>query len=130
MAEYWGNPGNEPLLIGALLAVSFAYVVQVVASLVYDRAVPGSRNSYVSSTVMRTLCLPLFGAYVFQAGLDIITSDWFWLILHAFICYTLHWDWNRLKDSDDWWKGKGTKLKKKLRSMFSTISPAAAGAGA
>lgn len=127
MASYWNRVGDVPFLTGILLAVSFAYVVHVAATVVYDRAVRGSRNSYVSSTVMRTLCLPLFGAYVFQAGLNVVTADWFWLIIHAFICYALHRDWRRLKDSDDWWKGKGTKLKKKLRSMITSGSPMAAG---
>ena len=82
------------------------------------------------ATTVKTLLWPLFGAYVFSVVMDLFTQEWFGALIDAWICSIFIRDWEKIKDSDDWWKGKGTKLKKKLRSMFTASSPATAGAAA
>lgn len=93
------------------------------------RAVKGTHRAYQSATVIKTLLWPLFSGYVFCTVMNLFTQQWIVAVLDVWICWILLRDWERFKDSDDWWKGKGTRLKEKLRSMFTASSPALAGAG-
>lgn len=122
--------GGSPLWDAITWAVLMVYVAYAIALIVNTLAVTGSRQSYQSSTIMRTLCLPLFGAYVFSTAIDAIAGNVPSLLFDVWISYTMHRDWKRFSDSDDWWTGKGTKLKKKLRSMLTSPSPTTAGAAA
>jgi hypothetical protein len=128
--EFLARFGDTPLWDGISWAVLAAYVSYAIALTVNTRAVSGSRQSYLSSTIMRTLCLPLFGAFVFSAAIDALAGNLVSVLFDVWISSNMHRDWQRIKDNDDWWTGKGTKLKKKLRSMFTSTSTVAAGAGA
>lgn len=130
IVDYWSRFGQSlqwTLLDGIIGAVLMAYAL---TSMVNFFSVKGTLKSYRTATVVKTLCLPLFAAYVFQTALDIFTSDWVGALIDAFLCYTLLDDWNKIKDRDDWWKGKGTMLKRKLKSLRGSRFPAATGAGA
>lgn len=128
--EFLSRIGDSPLWDAISWAVLVAYMSYCVALIVNTRAVAGSRQSYVSSTFMRTLCLPLFGAFVFSTAIDALAGNLVSVLFDVWISSNMHRDWQRIKDNDDWWTGKGTKLKKKLRSMFTSTSTVAAGAGA
>lgn len=130
VVNFWTHFGSSPLWAGIGLAITGVYLGYIIAYFIYYRAVPGSRNSYLSSTVMRALCLPLFGGFVLSVAIDAFTGNWIGLFIDIWISHGLHRDWQRIKDNDDWWTGKGTKLKKKLRSFFTASAPAAAGAAA
>jgi hypothetical protein len=110
------------------LTISMVYMVYVVFWTVNLYAVSGTRQAYLSSSIMRTLCLPLFAAYVFSIPVDTASGNGFGVFFDLLIGYILHRDWKKLKDTDDWWTGRGTRLKKRLQSMFT--APAAAGVGA
>jgi hypothetical protein len=128
--ELLARLGDSPLWDAISWAAIVVYIAYCVALLVNTRAVTGSRQSYLSSTMMRTLCLPLFGAFVFSTAIDALAGNLVSVLFDVWISSIMHRDWQRMKDNDDWWAGKGTKLKGKLRSMFTSHSPAAAGAGA
>lgn len=128
--SFWSQFGASPLWSGIGLAITVTYLAYIAAYILQYRAVRGSRNAYLGSTIMRTLCLPLFGAFVLSVAIDAATGNWIGMAIDVWISYGLHRGWNEMKDNDDWWTGKGTKLKKKLRSFFTASSPAAAGAGA
>jgi hypothetical protein len=74
----------------------------------YRSAVSGTRRSYQAATIVKTLLWPLFGAYVFCVVMDLFTQAWISALIDAWICSILLMDWERIKNSDDWWKGKGT----------------------
>ena len=130
IVEYWNRFGDSPLWAGLTWTIVGVFLVYVVFHGIHLHSVRGTKRAYQAASVLKTLCLPLFGAFVFQVAMDVFTSWWIGAIVDTWISYTLLRDWQKIKDSDDWWKGKGTKLKKKLRSLFSARSTAAAGAGA
>lgn len=129
MMDFWTRIDSSPIYTGAAYAAAFALIAYMVEAYAYRRAVKGTVRSYRAGTILRTLCLPLFGWFVFRTAVDIFTADWM-LLIHAWLAYTLLRDWETYKDNDDWWKGKGTKLKKKLRSMLTASAPSAAPAAA
>lgn len=128
--EFWARFADTPLKSGVGWAIALVYVVYAVSISINRRAVSGTHRSYRSATIIKTLIWPLFAGYFFFAAMDLITQEWVGTFIDAWICCALLRDWERYKDSDDWWKGKGKKLKKKLRSMFTASSPAVAGGGA
>ncbi|WP_422759116.1 hypothetical protein [Paenarthrobacter sp. C1] len=128
--DFWTRFAGTPLKSGLGWAIAMAYFVYVINISINRRAVSGTLRSYRSATIIKTLIWPLFAGYFFFAAIDLLTREWLGAFLDVAVCVILLRDWERYKDSDDWWKGKGTKLKKKLRSMFTASSPAMAGAGA
>ncbi|GAA4033576.1 hypothetical protein GCM10023063_16640 [Arthrobacter methylotrophus] len=128
--DYWTRFGSSPLWVGISFAITMAMFTYLTAKIDWRMSVEGSHREYMASTIMKTLCLPLFGAFVFDVALDVFTQQWLGVLIDGYLAYTMHRDWQHIKDNDDWWKGRGTKLKKKLRSMFTSSSPATAGAGA
>ncbi|HEX9089715.1 MAG TPA: hypothetical protein VF867_19645 [Arthrobacter sp.] len=128
--DYWSRFGSSPLWSALSFAVSALFVPYAVAMFIHHRAVAGTRRSYLVSTLLRGLCLPLFAGFVFSLAMDIFTSHWFSALCDGYLSYAMLRDWNRLKNNDDWWTGRGTKLKRKLRSLVAGPSPVSAGAGA
>jgi hypothetical protein len=125
---YWTRFGTSPVALwitGLIAVVMFVYILAQAARI---WSVKGTRGYYQASTVARTLCLPLFGALTFEVAIDLFTGHWVSAVLEAYLAFIMLRDWERMKDNDDWWTGRGEKLKKKLRSMLSASSPAAAGA--
>jgi hypothetical protein len=130
LIDYWTHFSETPLWTGVRFAIAVVYTVYFISVLINRRAVTGTYRAYRSATIIKTLLWPLFAGYVFCTVMNLFTHNWVGAFIDAWICSILLRDWEEYKDRDDWWKGKGTKLKKKLRSMFTASSPAAAGAGA
>lgn len=130
IVEYWHRFGDSPIFAGINHTISGALIIYVVFSYMHTFTVKGTQRSYLAATVIKTLCLPLYGAFIFSLAMDIFSMNIVGGLIDAWMAWTLHRDWQRIKDYDDWWKGRGTKMKKKLRSMFRTRSLATAGAGA
>lgn len=130
IVDYWARFGDSPIWAGINTTIAGALMVYIVFSYIHVFAVKGTHRSYIAATAMKTLCLPLFGAYIFSLAMDIFTVHIISGLIDAWMAWTIHRDWQKIKDHDDWWKGKGTKLKKKVRSLFSARSTAVAGAGA
>ena len=130
LIDYWTRFGDTPLWTGIGWTITLSFLFYVIMHWIHRNAVAGTRRSYQAATIVKTLLWPLFGAYVFSTVMDLFSHLWVIAFLDAWICSMLVRDWDKIKDSDDWWKGKGTKLKMKLRSVFTSSSPAAAGAGA
>jgi hypothetical protein len=130
LIDFWTHFSETPLFLGLKWATGITYLFYVITIVINRRTVPGTYRAYLSATIIKTLLWPVFAGYVFCTAMDLFTHEWIGAFIDAWICSVLVRDWERYKDSDDWWKGKGTKLKKKLRSMFTAPSPAAAGAGA
>ncbi len=130
LIDYWTHFNGTPLCLGLKWATGITYLFYVVAVVINSRTVSGTYRAYRSATVIKTLLWPVFAGYVFCTVMDLFTHEWIGAFVDAWICSVLLRDWERYKDSDDWWKGRGTKLKRKLRSMFTVSSPVAAGAGA
>lgn len=130
LIDYWVRFAATPLAHGIGWAISFAVLPYFMAGFVHRFAVPGTLKAYQSATIVKTLLWPLFAGYVYCVIMDIFTQNWIGALIDAWMCSVLVRDWDRFKDTDDWWKGKGTKLKKKLKSMFTASSPATSGAGA
>lgn len=128
--DFWMHFSETPIWIGLKWAISFGFMSYVAAVLTNRRSVPGTYRAYWSATIIKTLLWPVFAGYLFCTVMDLFTHEWVGAFIDAWVCFTLLREWEKYKDSDDWWKGKGTKLKKKLRSMFTASSTAAAGAGA
>jgi len=127
--DFWARFGSSPLWRTLSFAVSALFVPYTVAMFIHRRAVTGTRRAYLASTTVRTLCLPLFAGFVFSMAMDVFTSQWIGALCDGYLSYAMLRDWNRFKNNDDWWTGRGTKLKKKLRSMV-TASLVSSGAGA
>lgn len=130
LIDYWVRFAATPLAHGIGWAISMAFLAHIVAVYVHRYAVPGTLRAFQSATFVKTLVWPLFAGYVYNFILDLFTHNWIGALIDAWLCSVLLRDWEDFKDTDDWWKGRGTKLKKKLKSMFTASSPAAAGAGA
>ncbi|MDI3213605.1 hypothetical protein [Arthrobacter sp. AL12] len=62
--------------------------------------------------------------------MDIFTGQWFSALCNSYLIYAMLRDWIRFKDNDEWWTGRATKVKNRLRSLIAGPSPVAAGAGA
>lgn len=130
LIEQWTDFGTSPLGLGIGWSTGLGFMTYAVANFVHDRTVPGTYRAYRSATIAKTLLWPVFAGYVYCAVIALVTQNWGGAIVSAWICATLARDWERFKDTDDWWKGRGTKLKTKLKSLFTASSPAMAGAGA
>jgi hypothetical protein len=130
LIDYWTHFNGTPLCLGLKWAIGLTFLLYVVNVAINRRTVSGTYRAYRSATIIKTLLWPLFAGYLFCTALDLVTQDWFGALIDAWISFVLMRDWEKYEDSDDWWRGKGTKLKKRLRSMFTAPSPAAAGADA
>jgi pheromone shutdown protein TraB len=130
LIDYWTRFGETTLWTGIGWAITLSFFFYIVMHWVYRNAVSGTRRSYQSVTIVKTLLWPLFGAYVFSVDMDLFTQEWISALIDAWICSIFLRDWERIKDKDDWWKGKGTKLKRKLKSLFTSTSPATSDAAA
>lgn len=96
-------------------------------------SIKGSYNRYRWATVQRTVKYPSaigLGIYMLYAIAQISTGErlgWyiFILILDIWLAYCWHRDYKSLEDDDDFWTGKGKKLKSWLKSQFSVrvLSP-------
>lgn len=128
--EFWLLFAKSPAWYITSFFAGALWIVYVIAHVIHSRAVKGTVRSFNAATVMKTLCLPLFGAYVFKAAMHLFTGDWFNVLMDLVVCYLLIRDWKKIKGSDDWWKGKGTKLKKKLKSLLTGHSPVSVGGSA
>lgn len=130
LIEFWSAFESSPAWYLIRLLTSSVLIWYIYNSWRFRLAVKGTALSYRSGTILRTLCLPLCAAFLFEASVDLLTSSWFAAGLHACLGMMILRDWERYKDNEDWWTGKGTKLKKKLRSMFTVTTLAGASAGA
>lgn len=130
LIDYWTQFSDSPAWTVLKWTIAVGYICYAITVEVNRRSVPGTYRAYRSATVIKTLIWPLFTGYTLSAALNFITGDWFGAVISTLACVILLRDWERFKDSDDWWKGKGTKLKKKLKSLLTGPAsvPAAAGA--
>lgn len=130
LIDYWTQFSDSPLWTVLKWTIASTYIAYAITVDVHRRCAPGTYRAYQSATVIRMLLWPLFAGYTFSAALNVFTADWFGTVICVLVCAILLRDWQRFKDSDDWWKGKGTKLKKKLKSLVTGPAsvPAAAGA--
>lgn len=124
--EFWSRFGESPAWGIMSFSASALWIVYVIAQMIHGRAVKGTVRSFKAATVVKTLCLPLFGAYVFKVAMHLFTGDWFSVLIELVVCYLLIRGWKRIKGNDDWWKGKGTRLKRRLASLIGGRSPAPA----
>ncbi len=130
LIDYWNCFGDTPLRAGLNSAIGIVYVFYAVTILVNRRTVSGTHRAYRSATIIKTLIWPLFAAYAFSFVMDPFTQEWIGAFFDAWIGSILLRDWEKYKDTDDWWRGRGAKLKKKLRSMFRAPASVLASAGA
>jgi hypothetical protein len=130
LIDYWTHFGETPLFHGLSAAVASAYIFYLVTLWTHRRAVTGTHRAYQTATIVKTLLWPVFAGYVFCTVMNLFTQNWLGAFIDAWLCSLLLRDWEQFKDTDDWWKGRGTKLKKRLRSMFTASSTSAAGASA
>lgn len=111
---------------GALALLLPYYVADLFASM----SVKGTRRRYLAVSVMATLIYPVFSLYVLNFLIDVVTENWIRVLIDIYICWYANRLWNRVKDEDNWWKGRGKKIGKTIKKAFTVSSPAAAGAGA
>jgi hypothetical protein len=121
---------TSPPGIALWLGGNFVVLACIIAESVMKYSVSGTRLRYKAATAFHTLFVPSILCISVSTLIDAASGQWVGVALGVAFIVALIIAWHRCKDDDSWWKGKGTKLKKKVRSLFATRSTAVVGAGA
>ncbi|WP_427005878.1 hypothetical protein [Pseudarthrobacter sp. H2] len=117
-------PGSILLILGHALVL-----VCICSDMIRLLSVPRSHRRYVAATVFRTLALPAIVIMAASVLIDVASGAWQNVAAGVFILMTVTFRWRNDTDEDNWWKGKGKKLARWLRSRTpsrSLAAPAAA----
>ena len=122
MGAYWEHfSGTVPglLLFGAAMACT--YLVTMV-DLIMALTVSGTRARFAAVSILKVLVLPAVVLLGTQLFINLVTTDWFNVIVDTFLISIFFMIRARIKDEDSWWTGMGTRLKKRLQSLASGLS--------
>lgn len=113
-------PGSILLILGHALVL-----VCMCSDMVRLLSVPRSHRRYVATTVFRTLALPAIVIMAASVLIDVASGAWQNVAAGVFILMTVTFRWRNDTDEDNWWKGKGKKLSRWVRSRTASRSLAA-----
>lgn len=100
------------------LTASTLFFSIVVAGIIAGRTVDGTVLRYRSVTVIMTLFWPSVVLSAFSAASYSIDRSLFSAFL-AVAQIIFSWvEWNRHKDEDNWWKGRGKKMGRAIKGLF------------
>ena len=102
------------------------YVADIIAAL----SVKGTRPRYVAVFAMATLIYPVFALKMLDLMISVINHNWIPAAFDLFACWYANRLWNKVKDEDSRWSGRGKKIGEAIKKAFTISSPVASGAGA
>lgn len=121
--------GEGPLGLG-IIAITFGVAMAcIVAQFDVMFAVRGTRRRYRAATIVRTLLLPAVVLTGLRAIIDYSAGNWFSAVLNTLMSISFLKDWGK-EDEDNWWSGRGTKIKKTIASLLTRSASVSARAGA
>lgn len=121
--------GEGPLGMAVIAATFLVAITCIVAQFGMMFAVRGTRRRYLAATIVRTLLLPAVVLTGLRAIIDFAAGDWFSAVLNTLVSVSFLRDWGRTKDEDNWWSGRGTKIRKAITSSLVRPVSVAARAG-
>ena len=89
-----------------------------------------SRSRYLSATVLRTLIIPMTVMSTVKLIVSYSVGEWYSVASCALILISMPFYFRNAGDDDNWWTGRGTKIRKALKAAFAPPSAAASAAGA
>ncbi|GAA4684967.1 hypothetical protein [Frondihabitans cladoniiphilus] len=112
------------LLSTSLSAVLFALILaETGVSLRARQAVKGSRERYVALTQRRILSWAVTIGFVVQGVLGLATGSTWGGFNLLFALYLAYVEIKNHKDDDDWFKGRGKKIWKGVKSGLAKLRP-------
>lgn len=122
MLAFWAGFPDTPFGIAVTLtALAMAYAC-ITASFVQSSAARGSRPRFLAVSVQRTLAIPAMMLIVPKGIGNAASGNWLTAFFDVILFVTFIIMWRRLRNEDDWWTGRGTRLKKRLNSLASGLS--------
>lgn len=128
MLEFWAQFRESPLWTGITWAMVLSYLVYFTLMVTYRMSVRGTRRSYMTASMLNALGLSLAAAYLFAAAINIAGAKLFTGTFNAVIAYFILRYWLTIKDEDNWWKGRGTKIRRWIRGLSAGTRTVPAGA--
>lgn len=116
---------HTPAFALTWLIVQVVVMACVTGELIRHYLARGTRPHYVMTTIVRTLTVPAILVKMVDIVLDVADKSYFNLAIDILITAFLIMKWYWTKDDDNWWKGRGRKLGRWARRVF-TRSPRAA----
>lgn len=90
-----------------------------------------SRARYWASTALRTLIIPMTVLSTVKLIVSYAVEEWFSVASCALILFSMPFYFrNADNDEDDWWTGRGTKIRKALKTAFAPPAASTNTAGA
>lgn len=128
MLEFWARFGDSSLFTGITLAMLLSYLVYFMLMFTYRMSVRGTRRSYMTASMLNALGPSLTAAYLFAAAVNIAAGMPVVSVLDALIAFFVLRYWLTIKDENNWWKGRGTKIRRRIRSLSAGTKTVLAGA--
>ncbi|MFD1210646.1 hypothetical protein ACFQ36_01140 [Arthrobacter sp. GCM10027362] len=128
MLEFWARFGNSPLFTGITWAMVLSYLVYFMLMFTYRMSVRGTRRSYMAASMLNALGPSLTAGYLFAAAVNIAAGMLVISLLDALIAFFVLRYWLTIKDENNWWKGRGTNVRRWIRSLSPGTKTAPAGA--
>ena len=116
------------LVIGSL---KLALTIYMAASmLIINKSVRGSRIRYHAASLLRTATIPATVLITAEAAVSAAAGDWMNAILNLLLLVLMPVYFRIARDDDNWWTGRGTKIRKALKAAFSKPAASTNTAGA
>lgn len=118
---------TEPLLITCLLLFnSLAFITLIMASILANRYVSGSRLRYLAVTVVITLAWPITISSAFMVLVSAAQQEMLDVIANLMWGALSYFNWRQFKNDDNWWNGRGKKWLQSLDKALARLSRAPA----
>lgn len=104
------------------LSIEVVVMVCVALELVRHFLARGTRARYLLTTLIRTLAVPAILVKMTDIVIDGADKDYFDMGIDVLITGFLIAKWYTTRDDDNWWKGRGKKLGRWARRLFTRSS--------
>lgn len=127
---FWAALHGTPAGLGIALVSLTLQLGFLMANTHRITAVKGTRQRYIAATWATSLAGPSLLAAAVDTVMDFFAGDWFGVVVGMLVLFVVALNWRQLRNADDdnWWKGRGTKIGKSVRS-FLTAPPQVRAAG-
>lgn len=110
-----GEGPSGMVIIGTTFLVAMSCVLAQFGMMF---AVRGTSRRYRAATLVRTLLLPAVVLTGLCAIISYAGGNWFSAALNTFMSISFLKDWGKMTDEDNWWSGRGTKIRKAIASFL------------
>lgn len=94
------------------------------AMLFRSRCVPGSHRRYRTVTVLKTLLPPAVALETYSAVASIADGAYLNAVIAVLNLAFFAWCWHQIRDDDNWWNGRGRKIRQWFRRTSASRSAA------